>query len=53
MSDTERRMRMKRLRRVVREENVFWWVDSFLRAGAQIARRSTWAPMQRKARFAH
>jgi trehalose 6-phosphate synthase/phosphatase len=37
MSQTEGRARMKRMRRVVRSENVFWWVDSFLRAGAQIA----------------
>src|SRR5437763_6687839 len=30
MSKTERSRRMKRIRRVVRKENVFWWVDSFL-----------------------
>jgi trehalose 6-phosphate synthase/phosphatase len=41
MSDSERSARMKRLRRIVRKENVFWWVDSFLRAGAQVAARST------------
>jgi trehalose-6-phosphate synthase len=37
MSQTERRARMKRMRRVVRKENVFWWVDSFLKAGAHLA----------------
>jgi trehalose 6-phosphate synthase/phosphatase len=37
MSRTERSARMKRMRRVVRSENVFWWVDSFLRAGTQTA----------------
>src|SRR5712671_4396054 len=40
MSQTERRARMKRMRRVVRKENVFRWVDSFLKAGAKIASRS-------------
>jgi trehalose 6-phosphate synthase len=39
MSDTERVARMKRMRRVVREENVFRWVDSFLRVGAKLAAR--------------
>ena len=37
MSQTERSARMKRMRRVVRHENVFWWVDSFLSAAANIA----------------
>jgi len=40
MSQAERSARMKRMRHVVRKENVFWWVDSFLRAGAKIASRS-------------
>lgn len=40
MSNAERSARMKRMRRVVRHENVFWWVDSFLKAGAQLATRS-------------
>jgi trehalose 6-phosphate synthase len=40
MSDAERTARMKRMRRVVREENVFWWVDSFLKAGARAIARS-------------
>jgi trehalose 6-phosphate synthase/phosphatase len=40
MSEAERSARMKRMKRVVRDENVFWWVDSFLRSGWQIATRS-------------
>ena len=39
MDEAERNARMKRMRRVVRDENVFWWVDSFLKAGAQIGAR--------------
>ena len=39
MTDAERTARMKRMRRVVREENVFRWVDSFLRVGAKLAAR--------------
>ena len=39
MTPAERTARMKRLRRMVRKENVFWWVDSFLAAGSQLARR--------------
>jgi trehalose 6-phosphate synthase/phosphatase len=37
MDQAERSARMKRMRRNVRNENVFWWVDSFLKAGARIA----------------
>jgi trehalose 6-phosphate synthase/phosphatase len=40
MSQPERSARMKRMRRVTRDENVFWWVDSFLRAGAKLGARS-------------
>jgi trehalose 6-phosphate synthase len=40
MTEAERTARMKRMRRVVREENVFRWVDSFLKAGAKLAARS-------------
>src|SRR5207302_24954 len=40
MNQAERSTRMKRMRRIVRKENVFWWVDSFLRAGAKIASHS-------------
>jgi hypothetical protein len=35
---------MKRMRRVVCKENVFWWVDSFLKAGAILGRRSSVTP---------
>jgi trehalose 6-phosphate synthase/phosphatase len=38
MSENERNARMRRMRRVVRHESVFWWVDSFLKAGAQLAK---------------
>jgi trehalose 6-phosphate synthase/phosphatase len=44
MNRSERGRRMKRMRRVVRKENVFWWVDSFLKAGATLGRRSLPAP---------
>jgi trehalose 6-phosphate synthase/phosphatase len=37
MNDTERTARMKRMRRIVHEENVFWWVDSFLKVGAKLS----------------
>ena len=40
MSDAERSARMKRMRGVVRNENVFWWVDSFLKAGAKVSAQS-------------
>src|SRR5919204_3027217 len=40
MTEAERTARMKRMRRVVREENVFWWVDSFLRTGTKIVAQS-------------
>jgi trehalose 6-phosphate synthase len=36
MNQVKRSTRMKRMRQVVRKENVFCWVDSFLKAGAQI-----------------
>jgi trehalose 6-phosphate synthase len=32
MGDTERRAGMRHLRRTIREQDIFWWVDSFLRA---------------------
>ena len=41
MNEPERRARMKRMRRNVRKENVFWWVDSFLKAGAKLGGRSS------------
>jgi trehalose-6-phosphate synthase len=37
MSQADRSARMKHMRRNVRKENVFWWVDSFLKAGAKLA----------------
>jgi trehalose 6-phosphate synthase len=40
MSDAERNARMKRMRGVIRNENVFWWVDSFLKAGAKVSVQS-------------
>src|SRR5882757_144113 len=48
MSEAERSARMKRMKRVVREENVFWWVDSFLGAGAKLAARLPRAPKKRR-----
>lgn len=39
MSHSERRARMKRMSQMVRKENVFWWVDSFLQAGSGIIRQ--------------
>ena len=44
MSGSERGRRMKRMRRLVRKENVFWWVDSFLKAGATLGGRSSPPP---------
>jgi trehalose 6-phosphate synthase len=32
MSEEERRSRMRRMRRAIRENDIFWWVDAFLRA---------------------
>ena len=32
MSTNERRIRMRRLRKSIRKYDIFWWVDSFLRA---------------------
>ncbi len=34
MGREERRARMRNLRRAIRERDIFWWVDSFLHAGA-------------------
>jgi trehalose 6-phosphate synthase/phosphatase len=50
MTDAERTARMKRMRRVVREENVFRWVDSFLSAGAKLTARSSRVATRRGAR---
>ena len=32
MGPAERRARMRRMRNAIRERDVFWWVDSYLRA---------------------
>jgi trehalose-6-phosphate synthase len=40
-SQAQRNARMRRMRRIVRNENVFWWVDSFLKAGAKLGGRSS------------
>jgi trehalose 6-phosphate synthase len=48
MTEAERATRMKRMKRVVREENVFWWVDSFLKAGAKLTSRSERVARQRR-----
>src|SRR5256712_2352566 len=50
MSDAERAARMKRMRRVVRNEDVFWWVNSFLKAGSQLATRSAQTASRRRGR---
>ena len=50
MSDAERAARMKRMRRVVRNEDVFWWVNSFLKAGSQLPTRSTQTASRRHGR---
>jgi trehalose 6-phosphate synthase/phosphatase len=48
MSKTDRSRRMKRMRRVVRKQNVFWWVDSFLKTGATLGGRSSHALKKRR-----
>jgi trehalose 6-phosphate synthase/phosphatase len=48
MRETERRARMKRMRRNVRKENVFWWVDSFLKAGATLGGRLSRSVKERR-----
>src|SRR5207253_1938024 len=50
MSQTERGARMKRMRRVVRNENVFSWVDSFLKAGARLTAKRRITTAFQKAR---
>jgi trehalose 6-phosphate synthase len=47
MNQVKRSTRMKRMRQVVRKENVFCWVDSFLKAGAQIGAPSAPISSQR------
>ena len=48
MNQAERSARMKHMRRSVRKENVFWWVDSFLKAGATLGGRSSQAFEKRR-----
>src|SRR5437763_88051 len=50
MSLAERTARMKRMRRNVRKENVFSWVDSFLKAGANLGGRSSRTVKKRRSR---
>jgi len=40
---------MKRMRRVVRHENVFWWVESFLKPGAKLT--ASYEPVARRKRL--
>jgi trehalose 6-phosphate synthase/phosphatase len=51
LSQTERRTHMKRMRRIVRKENVFEWVDSFLKAGAKIGIRPQRISKRQQAAF--
>jgi trehalose-6-phosphate synthase len=51
MTKAERSARMKRMRRIVRKENVFWWVDSFLKAAAKLVDRSSRAVEKRLSRL--
>jgi trehalose 6-phosphate synthase len=52
MTEDERAARMRRMRRVVREENVFWWVDSFLKVGAKLSGRLPRVANRQQAKFA-
>jgi trehalose 6-phosphate synthase/phosphatase len=47
MTSAERSTRMKRMRRIVSHENVFSWVDSFLKAGSSLVPRFETAARQR------
>src|SRR5262249_25963321 len=51
MGPTERTARMKRMRRMVRKENVFWWVDSFLKAGATLGGGASGTVKKRRIRL--
>src|SRR5436309_15075865 len=53
MNQAERSARMKRMRRIVRNENVFWWVDSFLKAGAKLTARSQRVARRKPVSIAH
>ena len=51
MNEAERSARMKRMRRLVRNEDVFWWVDSFLWAGSQLPTQSARVARRRRPRI--
>src|SRR5262245_16091983 len=51
MNPVERGRRMKRMLRNVRKENVFGWVDSFLKTGATLGARSPRAFEKRRIRL--
>jgi len=48
MTKTDRSRRIKRMRRVVREQNVFWWVNSFLKTGATLGGQSSHTVKKRR-----
>jgi len=52
MTPAERAARMKRMRRMIRKENVFSWVDSFLKAAATLGNPSSRALKKRRGRAA-
>ncbi len=35
MTPEDKRARMRRLRRTIRDTDIFWWVDSYLRAAIE------------------
>lgn len=53
MSHAERSARMKHMRRIVSHENVFSWVDSFLKAGSSLVPRFATAARQRGVKLVH
>ena len=52
MTQAERTARMNRMRRGVRKEDVFWWVDSFLKGGTKLSGRSSRTVKKRRSRAA-
>src|SRR3989449_2229483 len=53
MNEAERSARMKRMRHMVRKENVFWWGDSFLKAGSKLTARSERVARRKPVSMAH
>jgi len=53
MTPAERTARMKRMRRMVRKENVFCWVDAFLKTGSKLAARSERVARRKPVSIAH